>query len=221
LPINHLRTRSTEKASLRSIAALSRTHHTFRRGLVSLAAVGLLLGLAGSAFAQSTPTVARDVPANPEPPAGTVLVFELEARGVQIYTCDARADEPDAFVWTFRAPEAELFNQHGELVGTHFGGPTWQGNDGSAVIGEVLERADSPEPSAIPWLLLEAKGHVGSGVFATIAYVQRLDTAGGAAPSEGCDADHAGQEARQAYTAIYAYYYQSEPAAPVIATPDA
>ena len=61
------------------------------------------------------------------------MLFELDARGVQIYSCEEDPEDADAFVWTFVAPEAELLNKHGEAVGTHFAGPTWQGNDGSAV----------------------------------------------------------------------------------------
>ena len=43
------------------------------------------------------------------------------------------------------------------------GGPTWNLNDGSAVIGEVIAKADAPEPNAIQWLLLRAKSHEGLG----------------------------------------------------------
>jgi hypothetical protein len=161
------------------------------------------------------------VPANLAPPADAVLLFDLHARGVQIYTCAAKPDDASAFVWTFKAPEADLFNRRGEVVGDHFAGPTWQGFDGSAVVGTVLEHADSPDPGSIPWLLLKAKEHVGSGVFSTITYVQRLDTVGGAAPSAGCDANHAGAEVRQPYEATYAFYYPSAPATPDAATPAA
>lgn len=178
------------------------------------------VGLAGSATAQGTPAV-DIVPANLTPPAGNVLLFALHADGVQIYACEAKPDDASSFVWTFKAPEADLLNQRGELVGDHFAGPTWQGFDGSAVVGAVLERADSPDPGSIPWLLLEAKEHTGSGVFSTITFVQRLDTVGGVAPADGCDADHAGAEVRQPYEATYAFYYPTTPATENPATPAA
>jgi Protein of unknown function (DUF3455) len=195
-------------------------------GITTLASLALTLmvlsigSLTGSATAQGTPT-ADDIPANLVPPAGNVLLFELHANGVQIYACEADPNDASAFVWTFKAPEAELLNRRGEVVGQHFAGPTWQGHDGSAVAGEVLERADSPDTGSIPWLLLEAKARTGSGAFSTITFVQRLDTAGGAAPAEGCDADHAGDEVRQPYEATYAFYYPSAPATPDAATPTA
>jgi hypothetical protein len=75
----------------------------------------------------------------------------------------------------------------------------------------VLERADAPEAGAIPWLLLEANEHQGSGVFSTITYIQRLATTGGIAPSEGCDAAHAGEETRVPYEATYAFFYADAP----------
>jgi Protein of unknown function (DUF3455) len=201
-----------------SIAVLSR--RTLRRGLGALASLVVLVGLAGSALAQGTPTTGETVPANLAPPAGSVLLFELTtAHGVQIYTCAAKPDDATAFVWTFKAPEADLLNARGEVVGHHFAGPTWQGNDGSAAVGAVLERADSPDTGSIPWLLLEAKDHAGSGVFSTVTYVQRLATAGGVAPVEGCDAAHAGEEARQPYRATYAFFYPA--ATPAAATPAA
>jgi hypothetical protein len=187
-----------------------------------LVAVALLGGFAGSAFAQGTPTIAEDIPANLTPPAGSVFLFELGARGVQIYACEAKPDDATAFVWTFKAPEAELINRRGEVVGHHFAGPTWQGYDGSAVVGAVLERADSPDPGSIPWLLLEATEHQGSGAFSTITHIQRLDTAGGAAPTAGCDADHVDEEVRIPYEATYAFFYPSAPpATPDAATPAA
>jgi hypothetical protein len=202
-----------------SVAAMSR--RTLLRGLTSLFALALIMGFAGPAFAQGTPAATGEIPANLTAPAGNVLLFELEARGDQIYTCEAKPDDATAYIWTFKAPEAELFNKRGELAGTHFAGPTWQGFDGSSVVGAVLERSDSPDTGAIPWLLLEAKDHAGSGAFSTITYVQRLDTVGGTAPAEGCDEAQEGKEVRVPYEATYAFYYSSTPSTPGQATPAA
>jgi hypothetical protein len=188
---------------------------------ILIAALALIWSLAGSATAQGTPTSAGDIPPILAQPSSAVLLFELGARGVQIYACEAKPDDATTFVWTFKAPEAELVNGRGEVVGSHFAGPTWQGEDGSAVVGAVLQRADAPDPGAIPWLLLEAKEHAGSGAFATITHVQRLDTAGGVAPTEGCDAAHAGAEVRVPYVATYAFFYPTALATPVAATPAA
>src|SRR5438128_980960 len=93
------------------------------------------------------------------PPEGSVPLLELVADGVQIYSCDAREG---GYAWAFKAPEANLFDQEGRQIGTHFGGPSWKIDDGSAVVGEVIARADADEPGAIPWLLLRARSHQGS-----------------------------------------------------------
>ena len=201
------------------IARMNR--RSFLRGLSAFAFIGLLLGLAGPVSAQGTPASAMDIPANLAVPSSSVLIFEFDARGVQIYTCEAKPDDATSYVWTFKRPEAELLNQRGEIVGSHFAGPTWQGNDGSAVVGTVLERADSPDTGAIPWLLLEVTDHAGTGIFSTVTHVQRLATVGGTAPAEGCDEAHAGDEVRQPYEATYAFHYTAAPATSDAATPAA
>ena len=136
-----------------------------------LLAVGLLAASLVGAAPASAQTAGDAVPSNLAVPDGQVLLLETAAQGVQIYVCRARADGPSAFVWTFQAPEARLFNSRGEEVGRHYAGPTWEGNDGSRVVGAVQEQANSPDPTAIPWLLLQARSHDGAGVFSTVTYV--------------------------------------------------
>ena len=71
-------------------------------------------------------------------------------------------------------------------------------------MGEVVQR--SPVQGAIPWLLMRAKSNEGAGALAGVKYIQRVDTVGGVAPSSGCDAAHAGAEARVEYSANYDFY---------------
>lgn len=138
------------------------------------------------------------VPAALEAPAGTTLALRLHAEGSQVYLCKAGA-------WTLKAPDARLYDESGNQVGTHFGGPTWQSSvDGSAVVG--LKVADAPAPGSIPWLLLRSQANAGSGIFSGIAAVQRLDTVGGVAPTTGCDAAAEGQEQPVPYSANYFFY---------------
>src|SRR5262245_2394875 len=63
------------------------------------------------------------VPAEIAVPHGNRLAFRRSATGVQIYACAAGANGP---AWVFQAPEANLYDRHGRLVGTHFAGPTWR-----------------------------------------------------------------------------------------------
>jgi hypothetical protein len=104
------------------------------------------------------------------------------------------------------APEAELFDTKGSAIGKHFAGPTWKHSDGSEVIGKVVAKADSPDASAIPWLLLAAASHSGNGVFASVTSIQRIHTQGGQAPSTGCDDAHRGAKTKSAYSADYFFY---------------
>ena len=137
------------------------------------------------------------------PSAGSAPVLELVADGVQIYTCDAKEG---GLGWSFKAPEANLFDKEGRQIGTHFAGPTWKIEDGSEVVGEVVAKADAPELRAIQWLLLRAKSHQGSGVLSPVAYIRRAETQGGLAPSTGCDTNHLSRQARIRYSATYQFF---------------
>jgi hypothetical protein len=142
------------------------------------------------------------LPAGLAAPAGNELAFELQAVGVQVYACSATSGAP---AWTFQAPEATLAGPDGQAAGKHFSGPTWEGTDGSRVVGAKVAAA-IPDPSAIPWLLLGASSHVGGGRMADVTFVQRVATSGGNAPAGGCDASHVGKVARVPYRAAYCFY---------------
>ena len=146
------------------------------------------------ANAQSRPSV----PDNLKPPATERLAREVRAEGDQIYNCDGSA-------WVFVGPEAKLFDDNGKQVGSHFAGPTWEGTDGSRVVGRPIANA-APDPGSIPWLLLTATDHQGDGVMKQVSSIQRLSTKGGKAPATGCDAAHKGEKMRAHYTATYRFY---------------
>jgi uncharacterized protein DUF3455 len=158
-------------------------------------AAAVLIGTGGFAAGADQAAVA--------PPEGSAPLLELVADGVQIYSCGAKEG---GFVWSFKAPEANLFDQEGRQVGTHFAGPTWKLDDGSAVVGEVMAQADAAEPDAIPWLLLRAKSQEGSGVLSGVAYIRRTETEGGLAPKTGCDGSHLSALARMRYSAVYEFF---------------
>jgi hypothetical protein len=147
---------------------------------------------------------APSVPAPLRVPPGQELRVQLHATGVQIYQCQPKGDSQ--FEWVFKQPEATLFTKRGKNSGRHYAGPTWEANDGSKVIGEVLAHQDSPTPNAIPWLLLRAKATSGHGVFTRVQYIQRLNTVGGNAPAVLCRQDQSGQQLRASYSADYLFY---------------
>jgi hypothetical protein len=143
---------------------------------------------------------ALQVPSNEEPS------FLVKARGVQIYECRAKKDDPAQFEWVFTEPEADLFDAKGNKIGRHYSGPTWESNDGSRVVGSVRGNVPSTDVGAVPWLLLAAKSHSGKGVFSRVTSIQRLDTMGGKAPAGGCSQANLGEKVRIPYTAVYYFY---------------
>jgi hypothetical protein len=138
-------------------------------------------------------------------PAGQDLLIQLHATGAQIYQCQPKGD-PAQFEWVFKQPEAVLFTHRGKNFGRHYAGPTWEANDRSKVVGEVLAHLDSPKPNSIPWLLLRAKSSSGQGAFSNARYIQRLNTVGGNAPAVACRQEQSGQQLRASYTADYLFY---------------
>jgi hypothetical protein len=149
---------------------------------------------------------APSVPGPLQVPPTQELIQQLHATGVQIYQCQPTKSDPSQFEWAFKQPEATLLTKGGRNFGKHYGGPSWEANDGSKVIGEVVAHYDSPNPNSIPWLLLRAKATSGNGVFKDVQFVQRLNTVGGSAPLGACRQDQAGQQGRAPYTADYVFY---------------
>jgi hypothetical protein len=172
----------------------------------------LLAGIAAAAAALSVTAVAQAGPRAPtvpykiQVPAGNKVFLVGHAVGVQIYSCNATAG---GFAWGFVAPRANLYNDHGKLIITHFAGPTWQAKDGSKVVGQA-EAMVTVDRTAIPWVRLAAAstaaGPDGDRLVDT-TYVQRIATTGGLAPpAADCTAATAGTVAEVPYTADYYFW---------------
>ncbi len=144
------------------------------------------------------------LPAAIKVPQGYVVQLTVYAIGEQIYHCVQNKGE---YAWKWHAPQAKLFDPktHKEL-GIHGAGPKWKYQDGSGVKGKVMQRTDSPEKSAVPWLLLEASEHDGKGLLTETAYIQRINTRGGLAPLKLCDGNHLGSEEKVPYTSDYIFF---------------
>jgi hypothetical protein len=150
----------------------------------------------------STPVV----PSAIEVPEGNKVFLVGHAVGVQVYSCDALSS---GFGWSFVAPRADLYDDNGKLLTTHFGGPAWQARDGSSVVGQ-REAGITLDDSAIPWLLLSAvstaAGPDGDRLVNT-TFIQRIETTGGLAPAAAdCNAATTGTEAEIPYTADYYFW---------------
>ena len=166
--------------------------------------VVIALGHASVTFALSLddPIPAPVLPAGCEqlaPPAGHQVAYRVYAAGVQVYQWNGSA-------WAFVGPEAGLFaneNYRG-LIGTHYGGPTWESNSGSLVVSSASTAIPcTPDTTAIPWLRLTAVTSSGPGIFEGVTYIQRVNTVGGIRPTSPGEV---GQIARIPYTTEYYFY---------------
>ncbi|MGW4130927.1 DUF3455 domain-containing protein [Amycolatopsis japonica] len=134
----------------------------------------------------------RAVPRAVRVPAGNKQVAAFGAVGVQIYGCTGAA-------WRLIQPAATL---GGVPVAIHGKGPIWTSTvDGTSVTAAAV--SSSPQPDAIPKLLLKAAANHGDGLFGSVSYIQRLNTRGGVAPSGYCAE---GTQTAVHYTADYAFW---------------
>jgi hypothetical protein len=156
------------------------------------------------------------------PDGGGNVLLHASATGTQNYACvastpaDAGADGATdggetTYAWTLTGPEADLKDCMMAKIATHFasdgGAPEWQTTDGTYVIGS-RKSAFTPDggSGAIPWLLLQATAHSGTGTLSKALYVQRVNTTGGKAPATGCDSTTVGATTKVSYTADYYFY---------------
>jgi hypothetical protein len=151
---------------------------------------------------------ALKIPKEIHAPAGEHFSFSVLAIGVQIYVCKPIPQEPSKFEWKFVAPEADLFDSEGRLIGRHFldqanGGPAWELNNGSKVVADTTRLKRHDVGNSIPWLLLPKKVTAGDGELSNVKSIQRLLTVGGKTPTEAPDKSQEGKELRVYYSATY------------------
>ena len=207
-----------------------------RRSLLAACSTALAVGftvslpLPGHAGHVTPPPV----PAALKVEQGNHAFLEGHAVGTQNYIClpcpnpmTAAAQCPDTsgFAWLLFTPEATLFNDHGKQLTTHFFSPnpaengtiraTWQDSrDSSIVWGGQATASRDPNfvaPDAIAWLKLPMagtqEGPNGGDTLTATTFIQRLNTAGGLAPSTGCAGlEDVGAKAFVPYTADYFFY---------------
>ena len=118
--------------------------------------------------------------------AGHKVSLIGHAEGVQKYTCNTVAG--GGYVWgPGSTPQANLYDDHGKLIMTHFGGPSWQAKDGSTVVAARVDGV--PVAGTIQWLLLKVTsatdGPDGGDRLSGTKFIQRINTTGGVAPAAG------------------------------------
>ena len=178
-----------------------------RRLLAAIVVVAAsALPLASLAYAgPASPTVPDKIKVE----EGHKVFLVGHAVGVQIYPCIATAS---GFAWGPVTPRANLYGDNGQLIMTHFGGPSWQAKDGSRVVGQRVDGV-TVDPTAIPWLLLSrvsaTPGPDGDRLAGT-TFIQRIATTGGLMPPAGeCNAATVGTVVEVPYTADY-YFWKAQ-----------
>src|SRR3981081_2192870 len=119
----------------------------------------VLAGLAAAGLTQMAAAQTPDLPAALKP-AGLSVYLEVPATGVQIYTCGKNA--PGAGTWTFKAPEAALFDTAKKQIGKHYAGPTWEALSGGKVVGAVKANAPAPAAGGTPARALDTQARDGT-----------------------------------------------------------
>lgn len=162
------------------------------------------------------------VPSTLEVGEGQQAYLIGHASGTQNYSC---LPSSSGFAWTLYGPQATLFEGDASQLITHYlsanpdenGTPraTWQHSRDTSTVWAVAVATSSDAafvaPGAIPWLRLDVAGReygpgAGDKLFRTTS-IQRVNTAGGIAPSTGCSsAADVGKKLLVPYTADYVFY---------------
>jgi len=201
------------------------------RRVAGAAALAMAVTIALPGAAQAQGITPPPVPGKIAVPDDSTAFLLGHGVGTQNYACQPSASIGKV-AWTLFTPEATLFGDRDEQLTTHFFGPNpdepttgpfgpgiirvaWQDSrDTSTVWGRVLESsldANFVAPGAIPWLLVEAVGKsdgpTGGNTLSLTTFIQRLNTTGGVAPSEGCSLPtDIGRKAFVPYTADYFFF---------------
>jgi hypothetical protein len=201
-------------------------NQTTRRILLSACATALAVAVAVALPqpAHADKVTPPPVPANIAVPAGNTAFLVGHGVGTQNYVCLPSGTGVKFLLFT---PQATLFDDRDKQVTTHYFSPnpdeegtiraTWQhSHDTSTVWGKVKDGNSSTDPAfvapdAIAWLLVTVvgvqDGPTGGDKLSKTTFIQRLNTSGGVAPSEGCTSlTDIGNQAFVPYTADYFFY---------------
>ncbi len=181
-------------------------------------ALALTVSQSQLAQAGSAPIMPPDVPPIIQVPAGNQPFRVGHAVGTQDYVCLSTGWASAAY-----GPQATLFNDDKEQILTHFLSaypvgsdtffPVWQDSRDTSIVwaSAVQDAKYTPDPTAIPWLLLKAVGKAagptGGNKMIVTTYIQRVNTTGGIIPTRTCAP---GDKALVPYTADYYFYKATE-----------
>ena len=165
----------------------------------TLKSLAVALLVATPAYAQMA-----EAPAPVQPPAGQKAAMTWTGSGELTYECRAKADNASTFEWAFIGPDARLTDAKTRAaMGKYYAGPTWEAADGSKITGKQVGVAPASAGN-IPFQLVRAEG--GTGAMKDVTYIQRVNTKGGVAPADACNASTKGARKTVPYSADYVFY---------------
>ena len=161
--------------------------------LLSAMAVVGLTACASAPMSSAPVFLQANLPDAVKVPAGDKVSMETVGVGRITYECREKAAMAGSYEWVFVGPVAVLNDRSGKMVGNYYGPPaTWESSDDSKVTGAQVAVAPAAAGS-IPLQLVKANPAMGSGAMTGTAYIRRVATSGGVAPSLACGADTKGK----------------------------
>ncbi|HSC98594.1 MAG TPA: DUF3455 domain-containing protein [Casimicrobiaceae bacterium] len=213
-----------------------RSNAGYSRNLAGFTILACALTLSSPSLGHAGDVTPPTVPQAIQVPQGSKAFLKGHAVGTQNYVCAPSSSSPSGVAYTLFTPQATLYSDDLEEVTTHYfsANPaenntnpalvsrgairaTWRhSGDASTVWGEVKPGNASSDPAfvkqgAIGWLLLTAagteEGPTGGNTLTRTAFIQRVNTSGGAAPATGCASmADVGNQAWVPYTADYFFF---------------
>ena len=154
--------------------------------------------------------------------------------GTQNYVCATSTTSLTGFAFSLFTPQATLFDDGGDQLITHFFSPntdphvqppefgtirvTWEDSRDTSRVWAFLVQQSLDEKfvrkDAVAWLLLKESGvdvgPTGGDRLTKTTFIQRINTAGGLAPTTGCSTfGDVGRRAFVPYSADYFFYKKS------------
>ncbi len=179
-----------------------------RTSLAVLASIILAACASKTPMSANPPLFSQDnLPQSVKVPDGNKVAMETVGIGNITYECRAKTDAAGQFEWVFVGPDARLMDRSGRQIGRYYGPPaTWENMDGSKLTATQLAVAPSSFGN-IPLQLVKANPAMGLGAMQGVAYIQRVATVGGVAPSvASCTAGSVGQKQIVKYQADYIFW---------------
>ena len=213
-----------------------RSNTGYSRKLAGVTMFASVLTLSPPGIGYTGDVTPPPVPEAIQVPEGNKAFLKGHAVGTQNYVCAPSSSSPSGVAYALFTPQATLFSDDLKEVTTHYfsANPaenntnprlvsrgviraTWRhSGDGSTVWGEVKPGNASSDPAfvkqgAIGWLLLTVagteNGPTGGDALTRTAFIQRVNTSGGAAPATGCASmTDVGNQAFVPYTADYFFF---------------